>query len=320
MTNKNPLARLALCGALLLGSLAAYTAFGGLFGQTSWTKETTRKLSLDADGAASMEVRTHNGSVTFRGDKEAKPTVTATIKAGANGAKEAAKAFKAIEVFAERDGDTIKIGWRWSEEKKADWKSKVAFDVVALPGINLDIETHNGPVKATVIEGNVKAVTHNGETRVSEVSGRVNLETHNGAIVIESTGGDVRAVTHNGAIDVECGGLDLHGETHNGGINVTFGGETIDVTTHNGSLTADLTKSGAIGGSMTTHNGSVDIRLGADTSTYLNCESGRGRIVTDVPMTDQQKSKRTLTGTVGAGGSTLNIETANGTVKIRAGS
>lgn len=320
MKSKNPLTRLGLCAVVLLGSVAAYTVGGGWFGDTVWTKETTRKMTFDPDGASAMEVRTYNGFVAFAGDKEAKPSVTATIKGGGKDEENAVAALEAIEVFVERDGEIIKIGWRWSEDQKSNWKSQVAFDVVALPGVNLDVETHNGRVTVSGVEGDVKTVTYNGEMRVTDVSGQVESETHNGIIVIKSAGGDVRAVTHNGGIEVESGGSQLHCETHNGGIDASFGGETINMITHNGSMTADLTMSGTIGGSMSTANGTIDIRLGTGTSTYLNCKSGSGRIVTDVLMADQEKSKQTLTGSVGAGGSTLSLSTANGAVKIRAGS
>jgi hypothetical protein len=125
-------------------------------------------------------------------------------------------------------------------------------------------------------------VTVNGEVVATGLTADVDARTVNGDVRV-STSGLARANTVNGSIDAEFGRTDwrdkLSFETVNGGITLTFTGQ----------LDAEVTAS-----------------------------SVNGDIQTDYPMTVRGSfGPRRVTGTVGAGGRRLELQTVNGDIRLR---
>jgi hypothetical protein len=92
-----------------------------------------------------------------------------------------------------------------------------------------------------------------------------------------------------------------------------------DASTVNGSIRGSMgsaTWSGAL--EFNTVNGSVALELPADLQTDVRATTVNGDIETDFPLTVTGRfGPRRLTGTIGAGGRSLSIETVNGGVKLR---
>jgi hypothetical protein len=241
-------------------------------------------VAFDSAGLSELEVRTHNGTITFDGQPSGSTggMVMVTKKAGGRNSEDADAAFNAIEVFVERVGeDTQRIGWKWRGIKRPAWSARVSFDIKAPGQLSLTAKTHNG------------------------------------AVTIMGVTGDVRAETHNGPVNVNSRDGELYAETHNGRITATYSGSDITLTTHNGTITADLNQCETVAGDITTHNGGVQVVVGNDTSTTLDCRTHNGSIEVDVPIKQSKMSKRRLTGTIGSGDGNLNVTTHNGSVRIR---
>lgn len=253
-------------------------------GSTVWTEASTERIGFDAAGLGAVEVRTHNGSITFDGQPAGagEAYVTVTKKAGGLTQDDAEEALEAIEVYVQRVGlDTQRIGWKWKGTKHAGWGARVSFDI-------------NAPGRL-----------------------RVDGETHNGAITVRGIVGEVRVETHNGPVNVESSQGKLYAETHNGEIVATYAGDDVTLTTHNGRVVADLSGCGTIEGNITTHNGSIEVVVGADTATNLTCRTHNGSIRCDAPLETSRFSRRKLTARIGAGGGALDVTTHNGSVRIR---
>lgn len=253
-------------------------------GTNVWTEPATERIDLNAAELRALEVKTHNGAITFDGQPAGTPEayVTVTKKGGGSNLDQAEAALNAIDVFVEDAGaGTTRIGWKWAQRKRPSWGGSVRFDINAPGEIGLDATTHNGSVKAT------------------GVSGDVSLLTHNGPITVDSGGGSLRARTHNGQVDA------------------TYNGESIVLKTHNGRVSADLTGCAAVGGSITTHNGGVVVLVGDQISTGLDCRTHNGRINCNAPLQSMQVSRRRLTGRLGASDKQLDVQTHNGSVRIK---
>ena len=99
--------------------------------------------------------------------------------------------------------------------------------------------------------------THNGSINLSHVEGKLTAETHNGGIAIADLGGDVHLLTVNGGLNVELSGTHwagtaLSARTTNGGISVEapaqYSAHLITQTVHGGtSINFPVTVQGAIG-------------------------------------------------------------------------
>lgn len=249
-----------------------------------WTDPVTEEVAFDGAGLSELEVRTHNGTITFDGQPSGSTggIVTVTMKAGGRSPEDAEVAFEAIDVIVERVGeDAQRIGWKWRGMKRPSWAARVSFDIKAPGQLSL------------------------------------NSKTHNGAVTISGVTGDLRAETHNGPVNVEARDGKLYAKTHNGRIVASYTGSDITLVTHNGAVTADLNQCETVAGDITTHNGGVEVVVGNDTSTTLDCRTHNGSIEVDVPIKQSKMTKRRLTGTIGSGDGNLNVTTHNGSVRIR---
>lgn len=278
---------LAACLFPLAGTGCIVVGIGGWSswqGPTVWTAPTTSQIPIDSANLQAMEVRTHNGSITFDGQPAGitEAFVDVTVRAGGLTHADAEKALEAIDVYVERgDADAQRIGWKWKGVKKSTWRAQVSFDIKA--------------------------------------PGRLSFEgrTHNGAIKIKGVLGEVRVATHNGTVNVESRDGRLHAETHNGSIVAAYMGDDLTLMTHNGRVTADLKLCGTLKGSVTTHNGSVEIVAGDGMSAQLTCRTHNGSIRCDVPLNKSHFWRRKLIGMIGSGEGDLEVTTHNGSVHIR---
>lgn len=287
MATRARLVCLSAVGVLLVSSTGCIViGMGGWpFGGSSvWTESTTGQIPIDTADLKALEVRTHNGSITF----DAQPAgtteayVTVTKKAGGRTHADAEAAFESLEVYVKPAGSgTQRIGWKWKGIKRSNWGAHVSFEIKAPGDLRFDGETHNGSVD---IEGII---------------------------------GEVRLVTHNGPVTVESANGKLYAETHNGKVVAAYTGDEVTLLTHNGSISADLAQCAAVNGSITTHNGSVEVVVGENASANLECRTHNGAIKCDAPLDDFELSRRTLTGTIGSGEGNLDVTTHNGSVRIK---
>ena len=246
-----------------------------------WIDGNEERVSLEADGLNSVDVKTHSGAVTFTGATNDDTFVTYRVRAGARSSEDAQRALDAVEVFVDRGNDGVaRLGWRWNQMKRSSWSASVSFKVNAPSDCDLEVETHNGPVTVTSLRGDA------------------DLETHNGAITVETTGHRLSA------------------QTHNGSITASFAGRDVTLETHNGRIAADLSGCGTVDGHIVTHNGGVNVTLGDGASTMVRASTYNGGITCLAPIQDSQIERRRLTGRIGSGEGSLTINTHNGGVRI----
>jgi Toastrack DUF4097 len=124
--------------------------------------------------------------------------------------------------------------------------------------------------------------------------------------------------TVNGRVEAEGLSADVEARTVNGGINVSTTG-LARATTVNGSIRVSM---GNVNWSdelaFKTVNGGIDLSVPASLSAQVQAKTVNGDISTDFPITVTGTfSRRRLSGTVGAGGRELVLETVNGSVNLR---
>ena len=125
------------------------------------------------------------------------------------------------------------------------------------------------------------ARTVNGGVHVSGLRGRVEAHTVNGSVSL-STEGMAEAETVNGSIDAALGRTDWQNAA-----------------------------------SFQTVNGSITLALPREASTAIEARTVNGRIATDFEIAGARITRRELTGTIGAGGRKLALETVNGAICLR---
>jgi hypothetical protein len=124
--------------------------------------------------------------------------------------------------------------------------------------------------------------------------------TVNGRVEANNLSADVDATTVNGDVEVTTAGL-ARAKTVNGSITAVMG---------RADWSDDL--------ELKTVNGSIDVSLPAGLSTDVEAKTLNGEISSDFPLTVRGSfSRRRMTGTIGSGGRSLQLETVNGSVNIR---
>jgi len=120
----------------------------------------------------------------------------------------------------------------------------VSFNVTVPIEMAMNLETSNGSIEVTGVNGNVRCDTSNGSVRVIDCRGPVDVKTSNGKIGLEGESlANIRARTSNGSVqlagNLEPGSHEI--QTSNGSIQVELSGTPVTViaTTSNGSITAN---------------------------------------------------------------------------------
>ncbi len=133
-------------------------------------------------------------------------------------------------------------------------------------------------------------------------------------------GVDFAGRTVNG--DVETGPLggNVYAHTVNGGVEVAAAG-FVEAHTVNGSIHAAMGR-GDWDGDLEFHtvNGSITLELPDGVGAEVRARTVNGALETDFPLTVQGRwGPRSLTGTIGDGGRRLELETVNGSIRLRRG-
>jgi DUF4097 and DUF4098 domain-containing protein YvlB len=125
--------------------------------------------------------------------------------------------------------------------------------------------------------------------------------TVNGEVVAEKLKSPVKVNTVNGSVIVSST-------------------EEVEAQTVNGSITASMSKAQTTRDlDFQTVNGSITIRMPEGFDAQLSASTVNGSIDTDFPVTVKGSfGRRSIRGTIGSGGPDLNLQTVNGSIRLRA--
>ena len=164
------------------------------------------------------------------------------------------------------------------------------------------IDSSNGGVDATRIDGPLAVHTSNGTIRVADVHGDATLKTSNGAAVVERVQGSTRVEASNGDITLEAAGGPVYADTSNGSIRL------VGSPPPDGSVQLD------------TSNGSIEAKLPASLKGELSLVTSNGKVVTDLgsmALTNPQITKTSVKGVMNGGGTgKLIARTSNGGIRL----
>lgn len=163
-----------------------------------------REQTLALSGGTIAIDGRRNGGVSVKGWDQNQVLVRARVQTGAPTAAEAESLSKEIRI--ETSGAKIFASGPESGENR-HWD--VSYEVFVPRRADLSIETHNGGIA------------------ISDVNGRIDFSATNGGVVLRKVGGAVRGSTTNGGLMIE-----LTGDR--------WEGETLDVSTTNGGVVMSI--------------------------------------------------------------------------------
>lgn len=251
----------------------------------------TRDDSFVVGDSVRLIVDSVNGSIEVTAAAAGEVRVQATIR-GAN----------RIEYEVAQNGDTITARGRRTGWALFGGGAGVSFVITVPPQVDVELETSNGSIQLSGVEGSGSLETSNGKIVLEDVKGEFDGDTSNGTITVDAMEGHARLETSNGRVDLR----EVIGQ--------------VDVETSNGRIfySGDMTPGGR--NRLVTSNGDVNVELHGTPSIDLDASTSRGRVSSEFPILVTVMKERELTGTIGAGEADLFIRTSNGSVSIREGS
>jgi hypothetical protein len=191
-----------------------------------------------------------------------------------------------VEVSATQNSNRVEIRVRVPDEHHVffNWHSRRVEIALTVPAhSHLDLETGFGDVTGDALSDDAHFKTGFGHIDVAQFDGRLDGETGFG---------DIRA---NGRFDSLV-------------LDTGFGHVRAEIAP--GSRASDDWK-------ISSGFGSVTVRLPADFNANLDAHSGMGGVSADIPLADVDHSSRSeLSGRIGSGGSSVQLDTGFGSVHI----
>jgi len=224
--------------SVLIASLVIFTGIsaiaqqkGGTFGcrEDNWNNDKLvghcemREQTLAPSGGTIAIDGRQNGGVSVKGWDQNQVLVRARVQTNAPTAEEAAQLAQQIRI--ETSGAKIHAS---GPESRNKYHWSVSYEVFVPRRADLSVETHNGGIS------------------ISEVNGKIDFTALNGGVVLRRVAGAVRGSTTNGGLVVELSGD-------------RWEGETLDVKTTNGGIVMSVPENYSAHLETGTVNGSINV-------------------------------------------------------------
>lgn len=184
---------------------------------------------------------------------------------------------------------------------------------------DLQVETGDGAVEASSINGTVNVHTGDGAVKASSLNGTIDLHTNDGGITVDTLKGDIRLRTGDGSIEARDLDGKVEADTGDGHIRLAGRFEALNIKTGDGSVDTRVLPGSkmATGWTVRTGDGSVDITLPSDFQADINATTGDGHISLGIPVTVEGTFSRSeVRGKMNGGGKVLTIHTGDGSIRL----
>ena len=222
-------------------------------------------FTLDGSGVATIDAVTSNGEIRIVGTDGDEILVHAEKRIRAFTESQAADYARNVEVFAVRDGDTLRVFKEHPKFTKGV-QVMVRYEIQAPRSVSVRFKTSNGKIVIERVEGAIEARTSNGGIHLTGGNGQIDLVTSNGRIEIDGANGKIDARTSNGAIAYAGAAT------------------SIKLSSSNGKISATLTER-VNEGRFGTSNGSIDVAVPSDFNGEVDAHTSNGSVRCDFPIT-----------------------------------
>lgn len=299
--------------AILLLTGCNIDGLEGLGSSRRFQEDFHHAYDLKAGGRLSVE--NFNGGIEILGWEKDSVEISGTKYASTEAV------LKEIKVEIAASPTEIRIRTLHPVGRRGNWGAKYVLRVPHKTTLDR-IGTSNGSIRAESVESGARLHTTNGSVRVLKVRGELDVQTSNGSIDATDTEGAATLRTTNGAVTVDGLRGALEVSTTNGRIHAqitqTDPDKILRASTTNGSidLAVESFKDNDVRAS--TSNGSITVRLPSPLNARLRASTSNSSVSTDfdVSLKGGVRSKTRLDGSVGNGGSLIDLTSTNGSVKL----
>lgn len=236
-----------ICG-IVAGSPAAVSAQG----DDSCRFEAERNGTVDAGGAALLELVARAGSLVVEGHAG-----TSEVRVRGRACASSQALLDEIELVAERRGNDIRVEARMADNGWTRTSYAALHLVVEVPeGIAAEIEDSSGPIEIRGL-GDLRLTDGSGSIRIDGLEGSLRLRDGSGSIDIKDTKGDVDIDDGSGTLVLRDVGGSVDIRDGSGSVDVRGVGGSVQLSDGSGSIyAADVT-----GDLTVARDGSGDVRF-----------------------------------------------------------
>lgn len=247
------------------------------------TETDTYEQTVSLSASGQVEIETTNGSIRVDSWDRSEVKVEARKKGRGNTTSEAREMLDAIEIKIQELGDKVHVS---AELPRSSWfgggSASVSFTLTIPADAELSATSTNGSIEVRGLGGKSRLKTNNGSIKADGVVGALHASSNNGSISAYDVHGAIEARTNNGTIKAEIATPDLSEDV-----------------------------------SLETNNGSVDLRLDPGVAASVHARTRNGSVSTDFPGGTQDRKRKTLDLDLGGGGVRIELETTNGSIRVR---
>jgi hypothetical protein len=225
-------------------------------------------------------------------------------------------------VESHQDGDVVELTESSSWHMVLGVSTRRTVIEVRMPrNADLEIQTGDGSVELSSLDGNIEVHTSDGGIRATQLGGRIELRSSDGDIITDSLQGDLRLHTSDGLIRAAHLAGRCEAGTDDGSIQVAGRFDQLDLRSGDGNITALVEPGSQIASTwrLRTSDGSLHVTLPRDFRANIEASTGDGHITLEMPVKIQgEVSQRKVRGTLNGGGPALLIHSADGSIDLAA--
>ena len=264
----------------------------------SWIVEHEEKR-FSVTGIPEVSVSTFDGPIEIRTwDRE--EVEVAIEKRAADSAT-----MSNIVVTARQDGNRVSVDVKNTRSSDGifDMRWTRASLVVSVPrSSNIQAHSHDGSITLERLAGRIDLRSGDGSIRARDVSGEITAHTGDGSMRFDGVDGVLDAQSGDGSVVVD-GALD--------GLRVRTGDGSVSIYATEAARSRDW--------EVTTGDGSVILEVPEGFGGELEAHTGDGRIRVEglSVSTGEDRRRRDVRGTIGAGGPSVRLRTGDGSISVR---
>ena len=207
-----------------------------------------------------------------------------------------------LHVDSQQNGSQVELTVRLSPGVTLGFSDRRLSTEVRMPkNADLQLETSDGHVEVSDLNGSIVVHTSDGGIKASQLSGTIELHSGDGKI----------DATH---LDGKC---DV--STSDGSIHVAGRFDSLNVKSGDGAVTARAESGSKMSStwSISTKDGGVDVAIPRDLQANLDASTRDGHISLGLPVSvEGDLGKTKVRGKINGGGPTLFIHTGDGTIHL----
>jgi hypothetical protein len=286
-----------------------------MIGLASQARADDYDKSYTVGGRASVHVKVDDSSVrvtTSDTDKVEFHVVSKGFSAVEIGGK--------LHIDSQQNGDDVQLTVRFSSRFVIGFSNRRLTTEVRMPkNADLQLETSDGRVELSEVNGNILVHTSDGSIKASQLGGTIELRSSDGDITADALSGTFKLHSGDGKISATHLDGKCDASTSNGSIQVAGRFDALDVKSSDGAVTARAEPGSKLTSmwSITTTDGRIDVAIPKDTQANLDASTRDGHITLGLPVTTQGEiGRQAVKGLINGGGPTLFIHSGDGSIRL----